>query len=844
MGELRSNVDLTGVTKLTVLYRSPLLQQLKSIRLVDMPGIDSGVAAHEQAMKSYLHSAEACILVFSADEPVVKQSVADYLMQLRLREIDVSVVVTKCDKLTERDLERACSFLQQGIEQTLGVKNPQLICVSARGEVEPFAQLLLSLHRRAGEIAVKKLKSALYEACLPLSDYLSLRFAAERLQKAQWEAGRKTIQKNIKKLDKAFWEETQRFRQMALQCEQIVVEKLKQAVNDNAAPIEAMLLEGQNPAPYIDDMLCMVMSAGMSGDYQPLVRGYLKRVGVLLRLYGPSLGQNETASLRLDELAENSLAATGQTPIQMLLNAYQTTRPLLQDLPALPRSRRRAEVEKVVDTPGLNDPLYSRTEKTRRYLESCDVAFLLSRSSCFLDASDLKLLALQLPHKGIKSLVLVGSQFDSVLIDALPDFNSLEEAIDASAAELCAHARMAVEQSVRALRREGYPPVVLEVIEHCEKPVFVSALVEGMLGKSAGEYTEQETLVLRQLGCHGAPTEEQLRRISNFGEIRDLFDRLTLQKDALMQQKAEALVVFAQSELKLLLSEISRQLEGEITSLQSRQSAAKQRMDEVAAQINRIQSEVDGVFEEYLSPLDDALSHIQLELRDLQRDWAEPEYQESYEVCTHTQTVSAAKLILPWTWGKKRTEYQNQKIAYTYLDADQVGQNLRLLSELTASLQEGAFSPFADTSRLAAGLYSAAQRCCSLEGFGGTSEKLGQAITAAVGRLPEFRPPSARSERDLLPLNVEGQVRDPALQQKLCAASFAAAARLLEDNLVAANRYAALLRAAAQSAASEVKSVLCESLVAEQSRLLEELAHVQESLASLQEFCEIIYRYM
>lgn len=348
LGELRSNVDLTGVTKLTVLYRSPLLQQLKSIRLVDMPGIDSGVAAHEQAMKSYLHSAEACILVFSADEPVVKQSVADYLMQLRLREIDVSVVVTKCDKLTERDLERACSFLQQGIEQTLGVKNPQLICVSARGEVEPFAQLLLSLHRRAGEIAVKKLKSALYEACLPLCDYLSLRFAAERLQKAQWEAGKKNIQKNLQKLDKAFREETQRFRQMALQCEQIVVEKLKRAVNDNAAPLEAMLLEGQNPAPYIDDMLCMVMSAGMSGDFQPLVRGYFKRVGVLLRLYGPSLSQNEAASLRLDELAENSLAATGQTPIQMLLNAYQTTRPLLQDLPALPRSRRRAEVEKKV----------------------------------------------------------------------------------------------------------------------------------------------------------------------------------------------------------------------------------------------------------------------------------------------------------------------------------------------------------------------------------------------------------------------------------------------------------------------------------------------------------------
>ena len=60
----------------------------------------------------------------------------------------------------------------------------------------------------------------------------------------------------------------------------------------------------------------------------------------------------------------------------------------------------------IVDTPGLNDPIASRTDKTKQFMEVCDVVFFLSRASNFLDQTDMDLLTSQLPQKGVKRLVL------------------------------------------------------------------------------------------------------------------------------------------------------------------------------------------------------------------------------------------------------------------------------------------------------------------------------------------------------------------------------------------------------------------------------------------------------
>lgn len=110
------------------------------------------------------------------------------------------------------------------------------------------------------------------------------------------------------------------------------------------------------------------------------------------------------------------------TPI-VKYTEIQLNNPLLKDI-------------EVVDTPGLNDPIISRSRTTSKFLMQCDTVFLLSYSKQFLGAEDINFITQLLPGEGINHAVVLGSKFDSGILD-YPERNaSFKKAREASAANL------------------------------------------------------------------------------------------------------------------------------------------------------------------------------------------------------------------------------------------------------------------------------------------------------------------------------------------------------------------------------------------------------------------------
>ena len=72
---------------------------------------------------------------------------------------------------------------------------------------------------------------------------------------------------------------------------------------------------------------------------------------------------------------------------------------------------------RIVDTPGVNDPVVSREDRTRTFLRTCHGVFLLSASSDFLGTGDIQFLNTRIGSQGIGTVVLLASKFDSVLQD-------------------------------------------------------------------------------------------------------------------------------------------------------------------------------------------------------------------------------------------------------------------------------------------------------------------------------------------------------------------------------------------------------------------------------------------
>lgn len=69
----------------------------------------------------------------------------------------------------------------------------------------------------------------------------------------------------------------------------------------------------------------------------------------------------------------------------------------------------------VIDTPGVNDPIASREERTKALLKDCDVVFMVSPSGQFLTESDMSLFDRVSHKEGLQEIYFVASQADSAV---------------------------------------------------------------------------------------------------------------------------------------------------------------------------------------------------------------------------------------------------------------------------------------------------------------------------------------------------------------------------------------------------------------------------------------------
>ena len=101
----------------------------------------------------------------------------------------------------------------------------------------------------------------------------------------------------------------------------------------------------------------------------------------------------------------------------------------------------------IVDTPGINDPIGSRSRQAEKLLVSCDAVLLLSYSGQFMDNVDVQFFEQRLPEEGISHRLIIGSKFDSALIDVATKYRGdLQSAKDDTEQHLKHHAADAIEQ--------------------------------------------------------------------------------------------------------------------------------------------------------------------------------------------------------------------------------------------------------------------------------------------------------------------------------------------------------------------------------------------------------------
>ena len=69
----------------------------------------------------------------------------------------------------------------------------------------------------------------------------------------------------------------------------------------------------------------------------------------------------------------------------------------------------------IVDTPGFNDPIVSREERTRQFLKQADVSLLLLYAGRAFDASDRDILFKDVRNCGIGKILVGVNKYDTIV---------------------------------------------------------------------------------------------------------------------------------------------------------------------------------------------------------------------------------------------------------------------------------------------------------------------------------------------------------------------------------------------------------------------------------------------
>lgn len=355
----------------------------------------------------------------------------------------------------------------------------------------------------------------------------------------------------------------------------------------------------------------------------------------------------------------------------------------------------------IVDTPGLNDPIASRTDKTKQFIEMCDVVFFLSTSSQFLDKSDIQLLTAQLPQKGVQKLVLIASKYDSGIVDTLYDIDNLEESDIDTKRRLKKLAEKCFTEVIDKINKRQANANLVRILEECKNPIFISSMTYNMSQKRIDDYNEEEEKVYENLNYTDELDNSWLNKIGNIDEVREIFKEVVEQKEKTLVQKSNSFIPNVKNELKVELNNIVDTVNKRINLLSDNdKNELEDKKRSMQYQINNIKSDLEDLFGDLNITMEKNRLEAVGELREISKEYLNIE--EKRGVITHVESysVSTSKWYKPSTWGTSRTEYYTYDEQYYYLDASDALENIRNFSNDSITTIEKTFDKAVDISNL------------------------------------------------------------------------------------------------------------------------------------------------
>lgn len=270
-------------------YDNEFLKQICSVNIVDLPGFDTSIELHNRAIDQYLPNSLAYLLVVSSDEPVLKESISEFLKELKVYNMPVYVVITKSHRLDEDELDECKTLLKKLVGEIIGQEDVEVACVDSYGRVnvEDLKQILFEIQGMTGEIFVNKYSEHLRNASRFAEVYLIERVDKACLSTSRLEQEKEKVEKKIQELTFEIDREKANFERQAKVCINSIHDHVKNDLEASLPTLSAMMENGNDITDKINSVVRRSVRIGINTEFEPKLKKYVKHISEMITIKFP-----------------------------------------------------------------------------------------------------------------------------------------------------------------------------------------------------------------------------------------------------------------------------------------------------------------------------------------------------------------------------------------------------------------------------------------------------------------------------------------------------------------------------------------------------------------------------
>jgi len=211
---------------------------------------------------------------------VIKESIADFLNELKLHEVPVYVVLTKCDNPTNEELKKCIEFMKNNVPKLLGIDDVKIVCEKSKRDrdVTEVKKILLEIQQKSQEIFKKKFSIELKESCMLIEKYILSRIKGREFSESELEDKERKLEENISEIMVKLKKEKMSFQDQTQKCIETIKSRINSELLATAPLLENMIYNRNDIKDKINLIVRNAVTCAIKSEFEPRLQRYLKNV--------------------------------------------------------------------------------------------------------------------------------------------------------------------------------------------------------------------------------------------------------------------------------------------------------------------------------------------------------------------------------------------------------------------------------------------------------------------------------------------------------------------------------------------------------------------------------------